>query len=465
MTTWIKHILVPLLVVTASCVDADEFDRPDLTVPEVQIEGTLIEIDALYSLWEQELTTTGNQFLNFDETTDLYTFGYVVSSDEAGNFFEELIIQNAANAPKRGVKLLLDVNPLFSYFEFGRKVFIKLNGLSVGLNGGVLSLGVKRANAVDKIAESQLEGVLIRDAEVATIEPLPLPISDFSQDKTNLFIRLSDVQFNRSEVVGENRKTFAAEPTDQFDGERVLESCTSGEATVLSSSTFSDFKAVLLPQGQGTIDAILGMDYFGERFNVVINDPSSIDFTNAERCDPDTYVCDAPSGGGSVVYQENFEQSEEIEDYENLGWTNVNVSGGNTIYQISSFGNNNYAQITGYQAGDAVIQTWLVSPGIDMDSTTMEELSFDIQASYDNGTILSVFFSTDFSGDVEGATWWQLDANIPSGPEDSFGDFETVGPINIACIEGVANFAFLYSGSDPDATTRYHIDNIDITGN
>lgn len=453
------------LGVIVSCVKDDDFDTPDTSVNEVTIDGTVIDIVALYDLWLQELNTNGNQTLTFDESSELYISGYVISSDEGGNFFEELILQNNASNPTRGVKVLIDVNPLFTTFEFGRKVYVKLDGLTVGLTSGVLTLGIDNGTLAEKIPESQLPEVVVRDTEVAEIVPLPMNISDFSLEKTNLFIRLSDVQFNRNEVIGDGRKTFAAEPSDEFDGERFLESCSEAAATIFSTSTFADFKAVLLPQGRGTLDGILTLNFFGDAFNVVVNDPTTINFDDNNRCDPETYVCNEPSGGGSAFFSENFESFNAIEDYVAAGWTNVNVNGGSTLYVIGNFDNNNYAQISGFNSGESEIETWLVTPAIDMDGTTGEELLFDIQSNFDNGTILSVVFSNNFSGDVTMADWQLLDANIPVGPEGGFGDFENVGPINVACIDGTVHFAFVYEGSDPNATTRYHIDNIEVTGN
>src|SRR5690606_27454690 len=127
-----------------------------------------------------------------------------------------------------------------------------------------------------KISESAMFDFLIRDIVVATIEALPITILDFSDEKTNLFVRLTDIQFDRHVAVGENRKTFAAEPGDQFDAERKLENCETGYSTIFSTSTYADYKAVLLPSGRGTMDAILTYDFYGEEFNITVSDPSSI---------------------------------------------------------------------------------------------------------------------------------------------------------------------------------------------
>ncbi|MBX2829537.1 MAG: choice-of-anchor J domain-containing protein [Flavobacteriaceae bacterium] len=484
----IYKLILFLMVATfvASCVEDDDFGTPDLTVNDPQLESTPITIDALYGQFLQEgiavvddlgidpSDPSYDEVLNgvlqdlkitFDEGTS-YIEGYVISSDEAGNFFEEIILQNAPSNPTRGVRFLIDVNPLFTSYEFGRKVFIKLDGLSMGIENGLFTVGALRANEIEKVASSLLEETLLRSSEIATIEPLPVDFSDFSTDIVNLYVRLSDVQFNRNQVLGDDPLTFAAEPTDEFDGERILENCASGSTIIFSTSTFADFKAVQLPSGRGTMDGIFTLNFFGDTFNMVVNDPTNINFDSADRCDPDVYECDQASGGGDDIYSENFEQFNAIEDYVNAGWSNINTANSNgELWVIGNFSNNNYAQISGFNSGEDVIDTWLITPAIDMSATTGEELSFDIQVNFDNGEILTVLFSNDYAGDPNTATWFQLDADIPEGPSGGFGDFEPVGPINVSCVEGSMYVAFRYQGSDPDSTTRYHIDNLTVTGN
>lgn len=480
-------ILLLTVVTVSSCVKNDEFDvpNPEATAVDVSADDT-ITIDALEAIFSQAVVDEADdigadptdpnyatilegirQDLKFTfEADGKYATGYVVSSDEQGNFFEELIVQDSAENPTAGVKVSLDSSPLFSRYEFGRKIFVKLDGLTLGLDSGVLTLGLLDAGRIEAIAESQIPEVLLRDAEVATIVPLPLSMSDFEASKTNLFIQLTNVQFNRNQALGDDSLTYAAEPGDQFDGERILESCDTGTSVVFSTSTFADFKATKLAAGRGTINGILTFNFFGEDFNVVVNDLDGVLLNETDRCDPDTYTCNEPSGGGAAFYEENFEQFNAIEDYVNAGWTNVNIADATgELWEIGNFSNNNYAQISGFNTSEPDINTWLVTPGIDMDGTTMEELEFDIQVNFDNGTILTVLFSNNFTGDVTTAEWLELDASIPTGPSGGFGDFQTLGPINIACVEGTMHLAFVYRGSDPDATTRYHIDNIVVTGN
>ena len=481
--------LIMLFIATAvivSCVQDDDFDIPNTTVEAPNLEGQVLTIMGINGAFEQLVAAAAadlgvepgdfnyedvlaelrqTEKLIFDTDQISYVEGYVISSDQSGNFFEEMILQNAATNPVSGVKVLIDVNPLFTTYEIGRKVFVRLDGLSAGYDSGVFTLGILDLNDLEKIGEAQLQDYIIRDNVVETIVPKPILFSEFTDANTNLFVELADAQFNRNDVLGDSPKTFASEPEDQFDGERLLESCEDGGSVIFSTSTFADFKSVLLPSGRGSMNGILTKNFFGDAFNMVVNDPSDISFTNEDRCDPDTFNCTGPSGGGTEFYSEDFEGFNSIEEYVDAGWTNVSASGGSEVWEIGNFDNNNYAQVSGFSSGEDVLDIWLVTPPIDMDSTTEEELMFNIQAAFDNGTILSVLVSNDFTGDVTTANWNLVDAMIPQGPENGFGDFVPAGPINLSCIDGMMNIAFRYQGSDPTATTRYHVDDIVITGN
>ena len=254
-TLKINKIIVLLLglVVFTACVQDDEFNTPNTSVVEPNIpENAKVQISALAGELAQAQDNTSLDYTD-EETTYLYTFneaplymeGYVVSSDEGGNFFEEIIIQDNFENPTIGIKLLIDVNPLFVRYEPGRKVYVKLNGLSVGITNGVLTLGALNGNEVDKIPSASEGDFIFRSATIQTLVPMPLDFSDFSDDKTNLFIQLPDVQFNRN-IVGDNAQTYAAEQSVEFDGERTFESCSAAAAVIFSTSSFADFKESLI---------------------------------------------------------------------------------------------------------------------------------------------------------------------------------------------------------------------------
>ncbi len=459
-------LMFVLVTVFVSCLSDDSYDVPKgkptiLDIPPQQI----ITIDALRSAWAQEVTNTGNPTLTFSENSgEKYVEGYVVSSDEFGNYFEELILQDRSENPTAGMKLLVDSSPLFGKYNMGRKLYVELNGLSVGLDSGVFTLGIEHAGNLEPIAESVMNDVIKRDTLVVEIVPLTLDFSELTFEKTNLYLRLNEVQFHRNQALGSNPLTYAGEEGDQFDGERILESCLDGKTIVFSTSTFSAFKSQELARGKGVIEGILSYDFFGDYLIFSVNDLSAIDLSDEDRCDPEFFTCEGPGGGPTVIWSENFEEWSTIESYENGGWTNINLSGGDTKWQIGNFDGSNYAQITGFNSGESSIESWLITPGIVLDYSEKEELKMNIQTSYNNGIALRVYFSNDFLGDATLANWQPLDVAIPNGPSGGFGTFQTVGPVNISCLDGEVHFAFVYNGSDPDLTTRYHLDAIKITG-
>lgn len=472
-------MLLFAVLALAACVNDDEFNVPDLRVEEPQLEGDVISIDALVSLYGQELNDEANdlgidtndtqaiQELRDGFSVDLtdntnFVSGFVISSDEDGNFFEEIVIQNNAANGTVGVRVLVDVSPLFTSYEFGRKVYVKLAGLHLGDSNGVLTLGV--STGLDKIAPALREDFLRRSVEVATIVPNEIAITDFDERIENTFIKVNNVQFRKEDVV-EASVSFAGEATDRFDGERVLTSCDTNASTIFSTSTFATFKSLALPAGSGSVSGILTRNFFGDTFNLTVNNRTGVVFDSEERCDPDVLECDgAVVSVAETVFVETFENINDEDDLDGA-WTNVNTNGGSRRFILDDFSGNQYLRISGFNSDEDPLNVWLVTPAIPLDSTTDEAVSFDIQVAFDNRKILRAFITTAYTGDPLTTTWTQIDANIPTGPSGGFGDFEPSGSIDVSCLSGDLHLGFLYEGADPNATTRYHIDNVRVTGN
>jgi len=460
----LERIIIGLIVVLFfnGCVDQDDFEIPRSQGYFVDIPtGSLITIDALYSLYLQEMGGEGLLVLD-DNYTDKYISGYVISSDEMGNYYEELIIQDAPENPTRGIKLLLDANPLFGRYPPGRKVYLSLKGLCVGRNSGVFAIGVEDADVIAPISEGKISKQLLKDSIVSSLVPMLVTPSEFDESKTNLWLRLENMQFNRRLVMGNHHYTYAGEENDEFDGERPLESCEEG-VLLLSTSTFSNFKSNSLPTGRGFLDGILSYDYFGEYFVFVVNKEADVQFTDEERCDPDYFSCEGELLK-EILIEEDFQGYDSINELFNNGWMEFQRKGMHTHWQLGSYAGNKYLEITGYNTDDEEIETWLVSPSINMEDYNNESIDMLVESSYDNGAELSILYSSDFDGNVENATWLPLDVIVPYGPLNGFGEFEHIGPVSVSCLDGVIYIAFVYKGSDPLHTTRFHVDRFQLKG-
>ena len=483
-TTNLQELLTLLLLITsmASCVQDDEFDVPVVELqPQNIAETSLITLDGLRTLLNTEIANNNgniNTVLTFevdnDTINDKYILGYVISDDAAGNFFEELILQDAAENPTRGVKVLIDANPLYVTYQFGRKVYVKLEGLTVGYDSGVLSLGIRDGNRLAKIAESAQRDFLFRDNVVETITPLTISISEFTPEVTNLYIRLDDVQFNRNQALGNNRLTFAAEDMDEFDGERILESCAEGTSTVFSTSTFADFKGLLLPEGRGTLDAILTYNFFGEIFNIVVNKPTTINFNSTERCDPNEINCGLASNiGNNELFSDFFENQVEGDPISGNGWTNFIEAGSEQWEAYSDSGTNASlgisARMGSYLSGDISSIGWLITPQIDFDAQDGETLIFKTSNSFADGSTLEILISNDWNGDeatIATTTWELLSAAYIVQDDDFFGDWLNSGNVDLSCVSGTAYIAWKYVGSgEEDFDGTYELDEIVLNSN
>jgi len=444
-----------------SCVKTDDFDIPNPNPIEADFEGNLTSISGIKGNYNPTLA----QIYTFQET-ETFIEGFVISCDEAGNFYKKLIIQDRASNPTSGIQILVDNTSLFSTYEFGRKIYLKLDGLSLWVNNGVFQLGIQNRGDVVAIPASLIDEHIIRSSITAEIEPVSLDILDFNPSNRNTYIRLEYVQFNKNLIREDKRFTFAAEVTDRFDGERQLESCTTGSTTFLSTSTFSDFKSLLLPQFSGSLEGVLSRDFFDKHFIVVLNSPEDLDFENNTRCDPTFLKCgENLSIGTKVLFEENFVGVSNENILDGRGWTNVNINGGNERFEDGILNSDRYIRISAFGTNENPLEAWLITPGINLNSSNNEVLSFDIKSSYDNGVLLSVLITANFTGNPLTTEWQLLDANIPIGPTGQFGKIFRNSRIDISCLEGKAHIAFRYLGAAPDKTTTYDIDNIRVTGN
>ena len=481
-------ILLLGLVMFNSCVQDDDFSIPDTIIQEPVLDGEVIQISSVLGKLLQTQIDEGvddNGALNYDNNSVTYQYpedviqymeGYVISSDEGGNFFEELILQNAPENPTVGIKVPIDVNPLFTRYAIGRKVYVRVTNLNVGISNGVLAIGFKDGDFISQIPFPLELQTIKRSAEKAEIIPLPLALEEFENSKTNLLINIPDVQFNRTEAV-QQQLSFSSEGTDEFDGERTLESCASSVTRVFSTSTFADFSGLSLPVGRGSINAILTKNFFGDTFNVVINTPEDISFGDATtRCDPIIISCGlATTAGTNTIFSDDFETQPTFSPISGNGWTNYSqegtepweayVSGGSNASQGVS------ARVGSFGSNDTSTISWLITPQIDLGANPNAVLEFETSNSFSDGSTMEVLLSKDWDGTTAGvatATWAIVDDAYVTQDSDFFGSWFDSGLVDLSCETGQIYIAFKYVGNDAptdDFNGTYELDNIRISSN
>ncbi|MCF6223515.1 MAG: DUF5689 domain-containing protein [Flavobacteriaceae bacterium] len=454
----ISHtISIIILIMHLSCVQIDDFE-----IPKISIEESDILANTNILAVKNALNQSGEDIYTFRESDNTIIEGFVISSDAAGNFYKSLIVQDNYKNPTSGIEIMIDLKAYYTKYNFGRKVFIKMAGLSIVNNEGKYKIGYNLKNKVEEIPEPLLNNFIIRSSIVENIKANQISLSDLDNDKIGTFIQIENIQFKNDEI----GKTYAGEKFDKFNGERILVQCDNQINTVLSTSSFSDFKSNIISNNSGSLSAVLTKDFFAKKFILILNDPSSINFSKEQRCDPEFYNCVLKNPNGTEpIFYENFQEIKKIADLEALGWINTNTSLGNTKFKKRTSRGNVTVQISAFNTEESPLEAWLITPSIDLDNSYNEVLSFDTKASFDNGSILTVWVSTNFSGDIKNANWQQLDVKISVGPGNSYvNDFISSGLINLDCLEGEVNIAFKYLGGDPGVSTTYDLDNVLIVG-
>ena len=461
-----------LSVITFSCVEDDDFSIPDTAAVDIEAPANLIDMSAVISQIEQSFTGT----ITFESDNSQYTEGYVISSDEAGNYFEELIIQDATENPTAGIKILVDNSPLFTTYTLGQRVYIKLDGLTAGISNGVPVLGIAGIDGnIEKISPALQDQVILRDSEVFTITPKEVNgPTEFTSTPLLTLIVLPQTQFTQQDI--DDRRTFASEATDQFDGVRFLQTCSDFAAAPirLETSTFSDFKALRLPNGSGSVSAILQRDFEDDNYVIAVNSTEDFNFDPSTRCDFLVTSCGTvASQGTNTLLNEDFEAQSTGLAAMPTGWTNF-IEAGSVFWEVFTDANSlgRSARVRPFRSGDASNIAWLITPVFDFDAQTGEVVTFQSSFDfYDSSVNMQALFSSDWDGTTAGittATWEPLsDAIIAdqSAPlSHGFNEWPTSGNVSLDCVTGTGAIAFKYVGSgDSSNDVTYELDNISLT--
>lgn len=465
-----KNILkfaVSMLFVIATftaCVKDNNFDTPQVTcndsvinaIPQDQILD-MATVAGLYTGATHEFSTS------MAENDAIYVEGYVTSSDLKGNFYKELWIQDNYENPTAAIKLGIELRSLYTKYAIGTKIAVKLNGLALDKDHGELTIGEMVEGQFDNIREKIAAKNIIGSCDIKTIVPVEV---NSASEITDALIGKEVVFMNSQFDISVLGLTFV-DPNDNYDSHRPILFCSDETTVKLETSTFASYADSPLPSKKFDIKGILTRDYTDSYYVLKISSTDDVLENDDPRCDPDLLNCSgATTTGTNVIFNEDFESISSEADLIPLGWTNVNVNGGSHIWTQRSYGGNKYMQNGAYNTNENPLESWLVTPAINLDSSTDEVFTFDVNVGYYRGAALSVYASTDFTGDVETATWQLIDnVNLPTGPSSGYGTFQSAGDISVDCLDGDVYFAFKYKGGDGDVTTTFQIDNVKVTGN
>jgi hypothetical protein len=438
------------MIVTA-CVQDDDYNLPEINSqePNIDVNTDIASVKAMYGGFDPVEIEAGD-----GSDRELWIEGYVVSSDETGNFYKSLVIQDAPENPTAGIAISTNATDLYTKYQPGQKIYFKVDGLYSGEYAGLPTIGVQDGDEVGRIDVLDFQDRIRRSLESVELVPTVISIPEAGNPaRLNTLVQFENVQFPTGlagiEHYGNLNNTYSVN--------RAVENC-DGQTVILRTSGYSDFKNLTLPEGNGTLTAVLSI--FNSDVQLFIRDIDDV-VMEGERCSNG-----GPGDAVELPFTENFEgQSAGTGMSVNIaGWSNENVNGGTRLWEVREFSNNKYAQTSAYNSNENPYEVWLVTPGLILPSGSTPTLTFETNDGFNNGAALTVKISTNYTGDINAATWTNLNATISSGNTSGYGDeFTPSGDVDLSGYAGqVVYVAYQYLGASNGTTTTYQIDNISV---
>ncbi len=265
----LRHLPVFIIVLTALFSGCGKKDKEDSNLPPVIVPDTVyksnISIDSLKKYYFSASPHSGIDTLKI--TQDFIIQGIVNSTDESGNIYKSLFIQDNSG----GIVLGMDQFNLYTQFKIGQKVFIKCKGLYMGTYGGAVEIGYGVYNymSIGRIPQTMIASHIFRDS-LPGKPPTPVVIDPRSNTIGKYLYMLVEVPNVRWPDAGQPFITGGA-TTNRNVGDSLGYPIMNGNFYfVIRTSNYSNFSYSLLPYGVGTLRGILN-NYMGQ-FQITVRD-------------------------------------------------------------------------------------------------------------------------------------------------------------------------------------------------
>lgn len=413
----------------------NRFDEPTTTMADLAAKAPALT-GTNYSATPYKIPADGPAVI-FD--------GYVISSDESGNFYKTISFQDKPENPTIGMQIEVDKSSNYADFPVGAHIRIKANGLVLGWDRATLKLG-----SVDPTyAIGRIPGILFtrymagvcngsNRLDVATLVPTALgSIDDAKQTKyINTLVKVPNVQFADAEVLPSPKNFITYISGTGQDTDRNIIDITGG-STVIRNSGFSTFGAQPLPTKSGELTFVVSK--YNASWQMLIRGLNDIKF------DKDRI---------------NFIFNEGFADFTTNEWTAVSVAGPQ-VWTIGTQGSAApYALMNGF---GGVNEDWLISKPISLTGYSKAIFSFQTDGRF-AGNPLEAYVTTDnyTGGNPNSLNWTKLTVKLDTDL-NSFGTFVGSGGVDLSSyVNKTVRVAFKYTNSSTSAATSWEVDNVRI---
>ena len=258
----IKFFIIALVGVLTSCVHDDDYAAPELN--QCQNEAYFTNPENKFVKWS--LADLKGKPQNIPFTENAYVEGYVSSTDETGNIYKYLYIQDSPSNPTQGLVVSANAVSMYAKYPQGYKVYIKLKDLAVGTYGGAIQLGYyglnpdKGVDEFGRIPEKKVFTSIVRScSDKATIVPKEMTLLEIrsaadQNQYLGCLIKIPNAEFDA-------RALCSINAPKGFTVDRAINDATytnpSTAGAAVRNSGFASFADQTVPSGKGDFIGIL----------------------------------------------------------------------------------------------------------------------------------------------------------------------------------------------------------------
>lgn len=434
----IAHYLFGFVLATAVLLSCDrDFEAPPLTEPVYTGDGANMTIAKLKTLYAG---ITDPALIDVDYIIK----ATVTGNDISGNIYKQIYIQDETG----GINMGVDQNSIFTEFRVGQEIYVHLKGLYMVMYGEQLQIGYGDTNA-NRIPWEIFNFYVYKNKwpQAENAIPKTISLSQLDQSIVNTLVKLENVYFVDGGKLPFSESDATTNRTLK-DGD--------GNSIIVRNSNYADFAADILPDGGGTLIAILSK--YRADWQLYLR--SAEDCQNFGQPIPDGGTTDPTVPGITTYYSETFGTADVsarplIADYTGFDNKDVkysDISGAVSVRTTTTFN-------TPHLWFPAGRDGYLTIEGIDTSSGTDEilVLNYELTANlYDAGSEMNL---NAMAVTVDG-TAMDVPGQVVSNAN---GDNNKVYSISLKGIPAKNNLKIEFHGKAAANTFGLRLDNISIT--
>jgi len=342
----------------------------------------------------------------------VFVQGVVISDGSNGNIDSRTVILQDGDA---GIALRFSAA---HNIPLNKTVKININGLSMAEFRGLLQVATVTLDNVQVIGNG-------------SVTPKQLTVNQINLDiHESTLVIIKDAELSGGATLGSN------------GGNITLKDAT-GSATLFTRSA-ATFASQALKTGKLAVTTIVS------------------EFDNLQLQLRKIEDIEGGGGGGNpnptTGVDEKFDGQSNNADINIPGWENI-ATKGTRKWQAKLFSGNLYAQSTAFNDSAPEMETWLITP--EVVTATYSTLSFESANAFPVHDGLSVWYTTNYTGDPASTTWTKINAKLvtTSDPQNTF---ISSGNIDLKGFGAKVRIAFKYNGAGGTNTSTFRIDNVVI---